>query len=157
MGSLGYRFSAQECARLASYGAAIRAGFYHDDWGPAGPAPATEVRLCFARLLPAQSVAPWCRRTRTLVPSEPDQLTPSLRSLGVVRQRVYLQDTPGGGLVFVCSEVRPREQPVGSSWDRELLAVYGLEPGRPGPAGRASLVLHWNWPVQASERAPGDA
>jgi uncharacterized protein (TIGR03083 family) len=156
MGSLGYRFSARERARLASYGAAIRAGFYHDGWGDAGPAPPTEVRLCFARLLPSGAVAPWRRRVRGLAHTDFDNLATALRRLGVLRQRVYLQHTPGGGLVFVCSEVRPVEGPVGSSWDRKLLAIYGLEPGRPGPPGRASLVLNWNWPVRRSERARGD-
>jgi uncharacterized protein (TIGR03083 family) len=156
MGSLGYRFSAQERARLASYGAAIRAGFYHDGWGKDGPAPPTEVRLRFARLLPARAVRPWRRRMRSLGRPDPNSLAVALHRLGVVRQRVYLQDTPGGGLVFVCSEVRSRPGPIGSSWDRKLLAIYGLEPGRPGPPGRARLVLDWNWPVGPSERARRD-
>ncbi len=153
MTSLRFPFSAQERARLACYGAAIRAGFYHDDWGPDGPTQPSDVKICFARPLPPRAAAPWRRRMRAFARAHPDELAASLRRLGVVRQRVYLQQTPAGGLVFVCAEVRPAGHAVGPSWDRKLLAIYGLEPGRPGPPGRASLVLEWNWPVKPSERA----
>src|SRR5438128_1604104 len=128
-----YVFTAAELARLASYRAAVRAGFYEEGWGPHGPDRPVQVRLSFAQPMPVEAVKSWRERIH------PEQLTEALRRLGVVREQVYVQDTPSGGLVFIASEVRS----VGPAFEEQLLALHGLRPGQPGPAGSASLVLDW--------------
>jgi hypothetical protein len=142
-----YPFTAQELTRLASYGRAVRAGLYHEGWGPHGPDRPVQARLSFARPLGHQDVAPWRGWVRARGRTQAGVFAATLHELGVIRERVYLQDTPSGGLVFISAEVcgfGPADEP---EFHRRLLAIHGLEPGRPGPAGFARLVLEWPAPT----------
>jgi hypothetical protein len=119
---------------------------YHEGWGPHGPDRPVRARLSFARPLPPQDVAPWRGWVRAYARTRAGELAATLHELGVVRERVYLQDTARGGLVFIAAEVcsfGPADEP---EFQRRLLASHGLEPGRPGPAGFATLVLEWAAP-----------
>jgi hypothetical protein len=141
-----YLFSETELARLAAYRQAVRAGFFHEGWGTTGPGQPVEARVSFARLLGPHEVAHWQRLTRALAQAQPDRLEAALARLGVVHERVYLQDTPAGGLVFICSRARARGAQVESTFDQQLLAIHHLLPGSPGPSGVARLILEWSAP-----------
>ncbi len=139
-----YLFSEPELGRLATYRAAVRAGFFHEGWGASGPDQPVEARLTFARPLSSEEVAHWRTLTCALANAQPDRLAAALGRLGVVHERVYLQDTPAGALVFICTRVRACAAQVHPSFDEQLLAIHHLAPGSPGPAGVASLILEWS-------------
>jgi hypothetical protein len=141
-----YLFSERELARLATYRAAVRAGFFHEGWGASGPDRPVQARVSFARLLSSQEVAHWRQLTCALVTAQPDRLAAVLGGLGVVHERVYLQDTPAGALVFICTRIRAWGEQLSSSFDEQLLAIHHLVPGSPGPSGAASLILEWSAP-----------
>ncbi|MBV9354373.1 MAG: hypothetical protein JO023_02485 [Chloroflexi bacterium] len=139
-----YLFSETELARLATYRQAVRAGFFHEGWGTNDRHQPVEARVSFARLLGHDQVAHW----RGLMRDASDHFAAALADLGVRHERVYLQDTPAGGLVFICSRVCALGGQVTSSFDERLLAIHHLLPGSPGPSGVARLILEWSAPAR---------
>jgi hypothetical protein len=137
-----YLFSETELARLATYRQAVRAGFFHEDWGTTVRGQPAEARVSFARLLGHDEAAHW----RRLMCHPSDHLGAALAELGVLHERVYLQDTPAGGLVFICSRVCAFGDQLTSTFDQRLLALHHLLPGLPGPSGAARLILEWSAP-----------
>ncbi len=151
MTALSCPFTAAELTRLAHYRAAVRAGFYHEGWGADGPALPVHEGVSFARPLAAGAVERWRQRVRGLAAACPDELATSLASLGVVRGRVYLQETDTGSIVLVTYERRAGAQLDERAPGEELLRLLGLEPGQPGPAGTARLVLDFEVPCPQPE------
>ncbi len=135
-----YLFSETELARLATYRQAVRAGFFHEGWGTTDQGLPVEARVSFARLLGHDAVARW----RRLMCDASNQVGAALAELGLLHERVYLQDTAAGGLVFICSRVCALRDQLTPTFDQRLLAIHHLVPGSPGPSGVARLILEWS-------------
>jgi hypothetical protein len=145
--TLSAPFTPAELTRLTHYRAAVRAGFYHEGWGTDGPpAPPVHEGVSFARPLAAGALERWRRRVGGLATACPDALSTSLTGLGVVRGRVYLQETERGSIVLVTYQRRAVAHLDERAVGEQLLGLLGLEPGQPGPAGTARLVLDFDVP-----------
>ncbi len=141
MTTLGYAFTPSEVTRLAHYRDAVKAGFYHEGWGADGADLPLHEGLSFARPLAATAVEAWRRRVGQLAEACPAELTAGLAELGIVHERIYLQKTRDGAVVLVTYHRRTGAQTDEVALNEHLLGLLGLEPGQPGPAGFASLVL----------------
>ncbi|MBV9358457.1 MAG: hypothetical protein JO023_23345 [Chloroflexi bacterium] len=141
MSTFSYPFTPAELTRLAHYRAAVGVGFYHDGWGTAEPELPVHEGARFARPLTASAVERWRERVGELAAACPDGLAASLTRLGVVRGRVYLQETGDGAVVLVTYHCRSDTDLDERALGEQFLQLLGLEPGQPGPAGTARLVL----------------
>jgi hypothetical protein len=141
MSGLSYPFTPSERARLAHYRAAVQAGFYDEGWGSKAPELPLYEGVSFARPLAATAVEAWRQRLGQLAAARADELAAALAELGVVRERVYLQEAGDAAIVLVTYQRRAGAQTDERALDAHLLRMLGLEPGQPGPAGVASLVL----------------